>query len=272
MLQVDLEQMKFTLAESKFGINEFLFDLNGIIGLPEEGIALDLTFGTEQTDFKNILSLVPGIYTESFSSINTTGTLSFGGFVKGLYGEDTYPAFDVNLEVKDGMFQYPDLPLPVKDINLSFQAKNESSQIENTSVTLPIFSMNVGSNPLSGDFKLANLRDYDLEGKLNGRLNLKELTAVFPIEKTQLAGILDFNASAKGRYDSTLKVLPSMDIRLNLENGFIQNTDYPVPLERLHAKATILNQKGTMQDFLMDISSFGFDLEGEKNRRKPENQ
>ncbi|SEF42590.1 AsmA-like C-terminal region-containing protein [Algoriphagus boritolerans] len=264
LLQVDLEQMKFTLAESKFGINEFLFDLNGIIGLPEEGIALDLTFGTEQTDFKNILSLVPGIYTESFSSINTTGTLSFGGFVKGLYGEDTYPAFDVNLEVKDGMFQYPDLPLPVKDINLSFQAKNESSQIENTSVTLPIFSMNVGSNPLSGDFKLANLRDYDLEGKLNGRLNLKELTAVFPIEKTQLAGILDFNASAKGRYDSTLKVLPSMDIRLNLENGFIQNTDYPVPLERLHAKATILNQKGTMQDFLMDISSFGFDLEGEK--------
>lgn len=183
LLQVDLEQMKFTLAESKFGINEFLFDLNGIIGLPEEGIALDLTFGTEQTDFKNILSLVPGIYTESFSSINTTGTLSFGGFVKGLYGEDTYPAFDVNLEVKDGMFQYPDLPLPVKDINLSFQAKNESSQIENTSVTLPIFSMNVGSNPLSGDFKLANLRDYDLEGKLNGRLNLKELTAVFPIEK-----------------------------------------------------------------------------------------
>lgn len=264
LLHVDLEQMKFTLAEGKFGINEFLFDLNGIIGLPEEGIALDLTFGTEQTDFKNILSLVPGIYTESFSSINTTGTLSFGGFVKGLYGEDTYPSFDVKLDVKDGMFQYPDLPLPVKDINLSFQAKNESSQIENTSVSLPIFSMNVGSNPLSGDFKLANLRDYDMEGKLNGRLNLKELTAVFPIEKTQLAGILDFNASAKGRYDSTLKVLPSMDIRLNLENGFVQNTDYPVPLEQLHAKATILNQKGTMQDFLMDISSFGFDLEGEK--------
>lgn len=264
LLQVDLEQMKFTLADGQFALNDFLFDLSGSIGLPEDGIALDLTFGSKEADFKNILSLVPGIYTESFSSIQTTGTLAFNGFLKGLYGDTVFPAFDVKLEVIDGMFKYPDLPLPVKDINLNFQAKNESSNLENTSVSIPVFSMNVGSNPLSGDFKLANLRDYDMEGKLNGRLNLKELTSVFPIEKTQLAGILDFNASAKGRYDSTMKVLPSMDIRMNLEDGFIQNTDYPVPLEQLHAKASILNQTGTMKDFLVDISSFGFDLEGEQ--------
>ncbi|MFN3999852.1 AsmA-like C-terminal region-containing protein [Algoriphagus sp.] len=266
LLQVDLEQMKFTVADGRFGLNDFLFDLSGVIGLPEEGIALDLTFGSEETDFKNILSLVPGIYTESFSSIKTTGTLAFNGFVKGLYAEDIFPAFDFRLDVKDGMFQYPDLPMPVKDINLNFQAKNETSILENTSISIPVFSMNLGSNPISGDFKLLNLKDYDLEGKLIGKLNLKELTSVFPIDKTQLGGILDFNASAKGRYDSTLKVLPSMDIRLNLENGFVQNTDYPVPLEQLHAKAVILNQKGTMQDFRVDVSSFGFDLEGEKIR------
>lgn len=264
LLQVDMEQMKFTLQESHFALNDFQFDLNGFIALPADGIDLDLTFESPQTDFKNLLSLVPGIYTESFSSIQTSGTLGFQGFVKGMYNEAQFPAFDVKLDVKDGMFQYPDLPLPVKDINLNFQAKNESSAIENTSVSIPVFSLNLGSNPLSGDFKLANLKDYNMEGKLNGRLDLKELTSIFPIEKTQLAGILDFNASAKGRYDSTLKVLPSMDIRLNLENGFVQNTDYPVPLEQLHAKAMIQNQKGTMEDFLVDVSSFGFDMEGEK--------
>jgi hypothetical protein len=264
LLQVDLEQMLFTLTDGQFALNDFLFDLSGSIGLPEDGIALDLTFGSEKTDFKNLLSLVPGIYTESFSTIQTTGTLAFNGFVKGLYGQAVFPAFDFNLEVIDGMFQYPDLPLPVKDININFQAKNESSNLENTSVSLPVFSMNVGSNPLSGNFKLANLRDYDMEGKLNGRLNLKELTSVFPIEKTGMAGILDFNASAKGRYDSTMKVLPSMDIRMNLEDGFIQNTDYPIPLEQLHATASIINPTGTMNDFLVDVSTFGFNLEGEK--------
>lgn len=264
MLQVDMEQMKFTLGEGNFALNDFLFDLNGVIGLPEDGIALDLTFGSKETDFKNILSLVPGMYTESFSTIKTSGSLAFEGFVKGLYGENVFPAFDIKLEVKDGMFQYPDLPLPVKAINLNFQAKNESSDLNNTSVALPVFSMSLGSNPLSGNFLLSNLRDYDMEGKLNGRLDLKELTSIFPIDKTQLAGILDFNASAKGRYDSTMKVLPSMDISLNLENGFVQNTDYPVPLEKLHAQASIQNQKGTMSDFRVDVSSFGFNLEGEE--------
>jgi hypothetical protein len=264
LLQVDLEQMKFTFAEGRFALNDFLFDLSGVIGLPEDGIALDLAFGSKETDFKNILSLVPGIYTERFSSLKTSGTLAFDGFVKGLYGENIFPAFDVKLEVKDGMFQYPDLPLPVKDINLKFQAKNETTKLDNTTLSIPVFSMILGSNPLSGNFSLANLRDYDMEGKLNGRLNLKELTSIFPIDKTQLAGMLDFNASAKGRYDSAAKVLPSMDIRLNLENGFIQNTDYPVPLEKLHANATIQNQKGTMQDFFMDVSAFGFHLEGEE--------
>lgn len=264
LLQVDMEQMKFTVSEGHFGLNDFLFDLSGSIALPEGGIALDLIFESKETDFKNVLSLVPGIYTESFSTIKTTGTLAFDGFIKGLYSDATYPAFDVKLAVQDGMFQYPDLPLPVKDINIDFRAKNESSQIENTSVSIPVFSMNVGSNPISGNFQLANLRDYDMEGKLNGRLNLKELTSVFPIEKTQLAGMLDFNASAKGRYDSTMKMLPSMNIRLNLENGFVQNPDYPIPLEQLHAKTSIINQTGAMQDFLVDVSSFGFDLEGEK--------
>jgi hypothetical protein len=107
LLQVDLEQMKFTLAEGRFALNDFLFDLSGVIGLPEDGIALDLAFGSKETDFKNVLSLVPGIYTESFSSLKTTGSLAFEGFVKGLYGENVFPAFDVKLEVKGGMFQYP---------------------------------------------------------------------------------------------------------------------------------------------------------------------
>jgi hypothetical protein len=266
LLQVDLEQMKFTVADGRFGLNDFRFDLSGVIGVPEEGIALDLTFGSAETDFKNILSLVPGIYTESFNSIKTSGTLAFNGFVKGLYADADFPAFDFRLEVKDGMFQYPDLPLPVKDINLNFHAKNETNVLENTSISIPVFSMNLGSNPVSGDFTLLNLRNYDLEGKLNGKLNLKELTSVFPIDKTQLAGMLDISASAKGRYDSTLKVLPAMDIRLNLENGFVQNTDYPIPMEQLHAKVVILNQNGTMQDFRVDVSSFGFDLSGEKIR------
>lgn len=263
-LQVDMNQMKFSFAEGTFGLNDFYFNLDGFVALPEEGIDLDLQFGAMDSDFKSILSLVPGIYTESFSSVKSSGTMAFNGFVKGLYTETQLPTFDINLEVKDGMFQYPDLPKPVDAINVKLQAKNQTSVLENTSLDIPTFSMRFGSNPISGNFHLANMKDYFMEGQLIGKLDLKELTSIFPIEGTQLAGILDIDAKAKGKYDSINHVLPAITADINLANGYAKNQDYPSALENIRAKAKITTNTGQMKDFVADFPDFGFDLEGER--------
>ncbi|SDD27827.1 AsmA-like C-terminal region [Algoriphagus faecimaris] len=263
-LQVDLEQMNFVLEEGKFALNDFLFDLNGLIGLPEEGVLFDLTFMSPDTNFKNLLSLVPGMYSAQFSKIKTSGELAFDGFVKGLYSEEAYPSFDVNLKVENGEFQYPDLPTGVSAINLLFQAKNNTENLENTQVIIPNFSLKVGSNPISGNFRLENLRDYLMEGTLRGQLNLAELTSIFPIEGTQLSGNLAFDATAKGTYDSTLKKLPVINSSFTLQNGLVRNDEYPSALEDIHAKVSLSNQKGTMGDFFVDVQSFGFELEDER--------
>ncbi|WP_144605956.1 AsmA-like C-terminal region-containing protein [Algoriphagus algorifonticola] len=263
-VQVDLENMKFSFENGKFGLNDFLFNMNGFIALPEEGVDYDLAFAAPDSDFKSVLSLVPGMYTESFSSIKSSGTMSFEGFVKGLYTETSIPSFDINLQIKDGMFQYPELPKPVDKINVNMAVKNETSQLENTSILIPTFSLNFGSNPISGNFTLQNLKDYLMEGELNGKLNLKELTSIFPIEGTSLAGNLDFSARAKGRYDSTNKVLPAIAAQFKFSEGYVKNAEYPAALEKIHAVASIRNDKGSMQDFVADFSSFGFELEGEK--------
>lgn len=264
VLQVDLEQMNFVLSESNFSLNDFLFELNGLIGLPEEGVIYDLTFGSDQTDFKNLLSLVPGMYSEEFSEIRASGELAFGGFVKGLYSEENYPSFDLSLKITDGEFQFPDLPTPIKSINLDFNAKNETSILENTRVSIPSFSVLVGSNPISGNFLLENLRDYLMEGSLRGKLNLAELTSIFPIDGTELAGILAFDASAKGTYDSTLNTFPVIQSSFDFQNGKIRNEEFPSALEDIHAEAILSNNQGTMQDFLVDVQTFGFVLEEEQ--------
>ncbi|MBC6367550.1 AsmA-like C-terminal region-containing protein [Algoriphagus sp. AK58] len=264
LLKVDMNQMKFAFEKGQFALNDFLFDLGGFVALPEEGIELDLNFKSPQTDFKQLLSLVPGMYREDFSEINTSGTMAFEGFVKGMYTDTAIPAFDIKLEVKDGMFQYPDLPMPVNEINLQFQAKNETPQLENTRIEIPVFSMKVGSNPISGRLLVENLRDYPMEGNLNGRLNLKELTSVFPVQDTELSGLLDLQATAKGKYNQDSKALPAIQANFSLTDGYIKNTGYPVPLEQIQAKANIQSTNGSMDDFLLEISSFGFVLEDEK--------
>jgi hypothetical protein len=264
LLQVDMEQMKFSFKKGSFSLNDFLFDLSGFVALPEDGFDFDLNFKSPQTDFKQLLSLVPGMYQEDFSKIKTEGLMAFEGFVRGKYSDSEFPAFDIKLEVNDGKFQYPDLPMPVSDINLKFQAINPSADLENTRIELPVFSLNVGSNPISGKLTVENLKDYPLDGNLNGKLNLKELTSVFPIQGTQISGVLDLQASAKGRYDQEKNILPVIQANFSLVDGFVKNDEYPIPLEKIQANAKVLSIKGTLDDFLLELSSFGFELEGER--------
>ncbi|MDN3668973.1 AsmA-like C-terminal region-containing protein [Echinicola jeungdonensis] len=263
-IQVDLKNMKFGLARGEFGLNEFLFGLDGFIAMPDEGMNMDFTFEGKDNEFKSILSLVPGIFTESFAELETSGRMDFGGFVKGTYQEKQIPQFDINLRVEQGMFQYPDLPQPVKNVNLDLEVKNSSGNLDLTQVNIPEFSLQVGSNPISGRFLLEDLVSYKMDGQLKGQLNLEELTSIFPLEGMDMKGMLDVDAKAKGKYDSVAKVIPAIDAKISLNNGYVKSEDYPAPIDQLHGKASITNSSGQMKDFLVDLSSFGFELEGEK--------
>jgi hypothetical protein len=262
-MNIDMANMKFAFGDGEFSLNDFLFDLTGFVALPSDDIEIDLAFAGKDNTFKNILSLVPGIYTESFAGLKTSGTMDFQGFIKGIYNETSFPTFDIVLNVADGMFQYPDLPRPVSNVNIDFQAKNETNNLDNTIINIPTFNLDFGSNPISGRFFLANLKSYDMDGALKGKLNLEELTSIFPIEGMELKGLLDINAQAKGKYDSVAKIIPNVDIKMLLSNGFIKSADYPAPIDKLNINASVINTSGNMNDFLVDLSQFGFVLEDE---------
>ncbi|PSL04457.1 AsmA-like C-terminal region-containing protein [Cecembia rubra] len=263
LMHIDMEQMKFSFGKGDFALNDFLFDFGGYIAMPEEGIEFDLSFGGRDNSFKSILSLVPGMYTDSFASLRTSGTMDFSGVFKGLYNETAFPSFDIGLQISEGFFQYPELPRPVSDVNVDIRIQNQTDNLDNTSIQIPVFNLNFGSNPLSGHFTLANLVSYDMDGALKGKLNLEEMTSIFPIEGMTLKGLLDINATAKGRYDSVSQLIPAIDAQLLLANGYVKSKEYPSPIENLNVSATIQNKTGKMNDFLVDLSRFGFDLEDE---------
>jgi len=263
IMNIDMNQMRFAFGDGEFALNDFLFDFGGFIAMSSDDIEFDLAFGGKDNTFKSILSLVPGIYSDSFSSLKTSGSMDFNGVFKGIYNDNSFPSFDISLKVEDGMFQYPDLPKPVSNVNVDMQVKNTTNNLDNTSVNIPTFNLDFGSNPISGRFFLANLISYEMDGALKGKINLEEMTSIFPIEGMTLKGMLDVNAQAKGKYDSVAQIIPSIDAKMTLANGFIQSADYPAPIEKLNVNASIINTTGRMNDFLVDLSQFGFELEGE---------
>ncbi|MFC4871174.1 AsmA-like C-terminal region-containing protein [Negadavirga shengliensis] len=262
-INVDLEKMVFGFENASLALNDFGFGLDGHVAMPTEDIEMDIRFYGEDNTFKSVLSLVPGIYTDSFQGLRTSGEMDFSGFVKGIYNETSFPAFQLGLTINEGMFQYPDLPRPVQQVNMDLLIKNETGNIDYTEINLSRFSLQFGDQPFSGRFYLKDLVHYDMDAQLKGNLDLKELTAIFPLEDLELRGGLALDAVAKGRYDSVNNIIPALNATINLSNGYIKSVEYPAPIENLNVQARAVNTSGKMSDMLVDISSFGFELEGE---------
>lgn len=197
----DMANMRFTFKENDLKVNDLELMVDGWVQMPEtsEDVLMDLKFGTPTNTFKSLLSIIPGAYTKDYSDVKANGTVQFEGFAKGTYNEKTYPAFKLDFKIGNADFKYPSLPLGVSNINVDASIAMPSSKINDLTVKIPKFSLTIGSNPLEGYFNLKTPEsDPTVDMKLNGTLNLGELSKAFPMEGVQeLAGTLKANMTLK---------------------------------------------------------------------------
>lgn len=198
-LGADMDKMRFEFKDNDLKVNALQVMLNGWVEMPKEDIVMDMSFGTPSNTFKSLLSIIPGAYTKDFDGVQANGTVQFAGFVKGTYNETTYPAFKLDFKVGNADFKYPDLPLGVRNINVDASINSPSSRLNDMKIDVPKFSLVVGSNPLEGFFYLKTPEsDPNVNMKLDGTLNLGELSKAFPMEGVQeLSGIIKANMTLK---------------------------------------------------------------------------
>lgn len=263
ILNMDLEDFKFTFKENTVTINDFGFGFDGFFAMPEEDIDMDITFAAKDNSFKSLLSLVPGAYMEDFEDVRTEGNIDFNGFAKGTYNEETIPAFQVNLIAESGMFQYPDLPTPVTNINLNMLVDNKIGNIDSTVVNVKSFHADLGSNPLDARFLLEGLAPYKIDTEVKASLNLAELTRIFPMDSLDLKGNYNLNLAANGVYDSASNQFPRVNMAMDLQNGYVKSGDYP-PLENVSFTSTVKNETGNMAQTRVQVNDFDMALAGEQ--------
>ena len=203
-VNADLDNFVFTFLDNKFLFNELEVNLDGEIAMPSSDVIMDITFGSPQTNFKSFLSLVPAVYATDFADLKTDGTLEFKGYAKGVLGAESIPGFDITLLVKNGMFQYPDLPSAVTDVNLDARLYNPGGDPDLSVLDINKFHVNLGGNTV--DFTL-NLKtpvsDPHIDAHLKGRIDLAKVKDFYPLEEGEaLSGIVESDIKAKGRMSS----------------------------------------------------------------------
>lgn len=262
-MNIDLDKMKFTFQENTFKLNEFGFAFDGFVGLPEDAdLELDITMSTPDTDFKNILSLVPGVFMEGFEELKTSGSLVFDGEVKGKMVGDQLPSYALNLVVKDGMFQYPDLPTAVNNVNVDLHVLNEEGLLEKNVIDLKSFHMDMGSNPVDMKLWAKGLDEIDLKADLNAKVDLGSLAQIYPIEGLDMKGLYTLAAKAEGVLNDSLEKYPIVEAAMGLKNGYVKSSEVPAPIENIQL-ASVIHVPADYTKAHVGVDEFMLDLDGE---------
>ena len=261
-MAMNLEKMLFTFKDNKVKLNDFPFTFQGDIGLPNAtDITYDLTFKALETDFKNVLSVVPGMFTKQFGDIKTSGKVAFEGYFKGVQNALKMPGYGVNLQVQDGMFKYPDLPEAARNINVDMVVDNPSGFTNNVKVNVKKFHLDLGKNPIDGNVAIDGLEPMNVDGRVKANVDLAEMMKVYPVQDLTLRGQLFVDAVAKGIYSKTQ--MPVVNAKMNLTNGYVKSQQFPAPIQNLTLNGTVTNTTGQVNDTRINIPQFKMLLDGE---------
>ncbi|RSK23808.1 AsmA family protein [Hymenobacter metallilatus] len=261
-MAMNLEKMLFTFKDNQVKLNDFPATFQGTIGLPNAtDITYDLTFKALETDFRNILSLVPGAYTSQFKDIEATGKVAFDGYFKGVQNAVKMPGYGLNLVVKDGSFHYPQLPQRARNINVDMAVDNPSGFTNNIKVNVKQFHLDLGTNPIDGRVAIDGLEPMKVDGRVKANVDLTEMMKVYPVQDLLLRGKLFVDATARGTYSKAQ--MPVVQAALNLTNGYVKSKQFPAPIENLTLNGTITNPTGQLNDTRVSIPQFRMLLDGE---------
>lgn len=267
VLGMNLDRMRFTFQENTLSLNEFTVGFDGSVGLPEDAIALDLSVKTQETAFRQLLSLVPALYEKDFQQLETRGELTFQGEAKGRYTDDQYPAFQAELGVTDGYFKYPSLSQALQKVNLSLSVDNPGGKLDNTVTSLEPLQFEVAGEPFKARMLLKTpMSDPFVDGTMKGKLNLGNLEDLIPLgEETLLAGILDTDVAIEGRY-SAIEESRYEDFKAN---GNLALTDFRYqspdlePLIIPEAKLALSPQRANLKTFRFQTGQSDLQAKGQ---------
>ena len=259
-VQIDNTNSKYTFKTGSIKLNNLNLNAEGFIQLVNDSTYnMDIKFKTPSNEFKDILSLIPGMYKKDFDKIKTSGQAAFDGFVKGTYGPQQMPAYDVTLDVTNGFFQYPDLPKPVKNIQLAIHASNPDGKPDNAVIDISKGHVEMDNEPF--DFKLLfknpeTVKYIDAVAK--GKLDLANVTRFAKLPgDTKLSGLVWADVFAKGAMAALQDLHGDFTAGgfLDIKDLFYSSSPFRQPIQNGNMKVNIENRGGIADNTSINIPS-----------------
>ncbi|MES1215205.1 MAG: AsmA-like C-terminal region-containing protein [Bacteroidota bacterium] len=259
-IKIDNKISKYDFKTDDILLNNLKLSAAGFFQLVNDSVYnMDISFKSPSNDFKDILSMIPSVYKTDFDKIKTSGKAAFSGFVKGTYSPQQLPAYDVNLGVTDGFFQYPDLPKPVKNIQLAIHASNPDGKMDNTVVDISKGHIEMANEPFDFRvlFKNPETSKY-IDAVAKGKIDLAEVSKFVKLDAgTKLGGLVSADVFAKGNLSALQQQQGPFTAGgfLDIKNLLYASKDFPQPIQNGNMKIQLENSGGVADNTSVNISA-----------------
>lgn len=200
-VDADLENNKYTLKENVIALNAIELGIDGWVALPDdEIIEMDLSLNSSAIKFKDILSMIPAIYQNSFDDLTATGDLNLSANVKGILNGDYLPDFNATLNVNNGQMSYEGLPKSIDKIILTANVTHPQGIADLTKVAASL-GFSIANNPFNISANIANpISDLSFNAAAKGILNLGMVKEVYPLgDSIDINGTFNADLNFKGK-------------------------------------------------------------------------
>jgi len=173
------------------------------------------------------------------------------------------PTFKLLGSLKNGYFKNIKRDKALKNIKMDVNVMAKDSILNNISAKITNLNIEALSNYIRGNFNLLKLKPFNIDTKIETKINLADIYRVYPLDSIQISGNLDLKINAKGILDRKTKKYPATQANLVLKKGAMKYLKYPkIPIDSINVVTTITNPNGTAKDLALVFDQFQFNLAG----------
>ncbi|MCU0404555.1 MAG: AsmA-like C-terminal region-containing protein, partial [Chitinophagaceae bacterium] len=265
--RINTGNLELTFTKNDLHINDLPLDFTGFIRFPESGYDIDLRFKSEQTNVRNVVTVLPPAYLKWLDETEVKGLaslfLDFVGSYRAETGEN--PSLLFGLDIEDGYVRNAQTPVPVSDLGMKFRLGIPAMNYDSLRMDLDTLHLKMGQGFLQSHFHLLNLNSPRIKSLLKADADLGQLMQAVGYNEIMLKGklvcdaMIDYNSETD--FNSKSRRMPVAKADIAWKNGFIQTPYYPAPLKDIDMKVIITNLTGTYHDMDIDLQPITFTFE-----------
>lgn len=247
LTRINTETTALTFERNALKINDLPLNFVGAFEFIPGGYDMNFILESFDANLRDMLSLIPPESMPGFEQTRFGGKGDIVGSFQGFYlpEKNQFPGLVLNLRLNDGMISHTATGPGIEHLTVRINLR--IPELDPNQVLLDIDSLgfDLGDGFFRGELHLEGLNPMRLDSDLEAKIDLAQLRAALGTEGVDYRGQLELLFHSRGKYrfapdpnelrhpSPTVQSIPAFDFSAKLENGFLQWTDLPEPIQDL---------------------------------------